>query len=56
MYATLVVIISFAGAGYHPDVIKTRAVPAAECQQMAQAAPKNVIAFCTPGGDPRLNK
>jgi len=60
-YSTLVIILSFSGPGFHPDRIHAEAVPAAQCEALRahlQTPPKDwsLTSFCTPGGDPRLNK
>ena len=59
MFATLVLIMSFNGAAYQPNVVQTWAMPAAECAAAKATIPKRegwtTTAFCTPGGDPALN-
>ena len=57
--ATLVLVMTFNGAGFQPPVIQAIAMPAAQCQYAAAHTPKRkgwtTEAFCTPGGDPALN-
>jgi hypothetical protein len=59
MYATLVVLMTWTGADYRPNVVQALAMPAAQCEAAKAQAPHpkgwTVSAFCTPGGDPALN-
>jgi len=59
MYSTLVIIMTFQGAGYQPPITQAIALPAPECAYYAAHAPQRTnwktTAFCTPGGDPKLN-
>jgi hypothetical protein len=57
--ATLVLIMTFNGYEFEPAIIRTLAMPAAQCEAMARVPPKkkgwSTVAFCTPGGDMRRN-
>ncbi len=59
MFATLVIIATWTGAGWNPGVVQAIAMPAAQCEAAKAQVPKRkgwrITAFCTSGGDPALN-
>ena len=59
MVSTLVLVMTFNGAGFEPANVQAIAMPTEQCAYLAQHPPRKkgwtTVAFCTSGGDPALN-